>query len=195
MRDEVKSKFISKVRLNQYSNFDEYKQNIKDSKEYYILLSVLEVSLRNSINSYFKKKISEYWLFSEDLHLDTQRRIEDCKNMIIKRQEIATHDKIIAELSFGFWTSLFRKSYANYFRIKDIKYIFPNIPKKDKRFISREILDKELNKIRKFRNRIFHYEKIINKSEYQNMKEKILSLLIYFDEEIYIFTKELTDEY
>ncbi|WP_121626780.1 hypothetical protein [Poseidonibacter antarcticus] len=194
MRDDIKSKFISDIRLSPYKDFDEYKQNIKDSKEYYILLSIFEISLRNSIDNYFREKISKDWLSSEILHRDTKQRIIESKNKISQRKEKINHDKIIAELSFGFWTSLFRKSYSNLFRIKDIKNIFPNIPKKNEKFITRYELDKELNKIRKFRNRIFHYERIIHKQEYLNIKEDIYTLLTYFDDEICVFTKELINE-
>lgn len=50
MKDEIKSRFISNIRLGSYKDFVEYKQNIKHSEEYYILLSIFEISLRNSIN-------------------------------------------------------------------------------------------------------------------------------------------------
>ena len=191
MKSEVKTKFISDIRLSHFKDFDEYKQNIYQSEKYYILLSIFEVSLRNSIDNYFKEKISSNWLESEILHFDTKQRIIESKNKIELRKEVLTHDKIISELSFGFWTSFFRKSYSNLIRIKDIKYIFPNIPKRSQKLITRQILDKELNKIRKFRNRVFHYEKIINKIEYTNMKDDISILLVYFDDEIHKFAKEL----
>ena len=194
MRDDIKSKFISNIRLSPYKDFEEYKQNIKDSEEYYILLSIFEISLRNSIDNYFSKKISKDWLNSEILHKDTRQRIMESKNKISQRKEKVNHDKLIAELSFGFWTSLFRKSYSNLFRIKDIKNIFPNIPNKNEKLITRYRLDKELNKIRKFRNRVFHYERIIHKEEYCNIKEDIYKLLTYFDDEICIFAKELIYE-
>ena len=191
MRSEVKTKFISDIRLSHFKDFDEYKLNIYQSEKYYILLSIFEVSLRNSIDNYFKEKISSNWLESEILHFDTKQRIIESKNKIELRKEVLTHDKIISELSFGFWTSFFRKSYSNLIRIKDIKYIFPNIPKRSQKLITRQILDKELNKIRKFRNRVFHYEKIINKIEYTNMRDDISILLVYFDDEIHKFAKEL----
>ncbi|WP_320034156.1 hypothetical protein [Halarcobacter sp.] len=193
MKDEIKSRFISNIRLESYKDFVEYKQNIKNSEEYYILLSIFEISLRNSINHHFKKRISKNWFESNILHTDTKQRINESKNKIKQRKEEVTHDKLIAELPFGFWTSLFRRSYSNLFRIKDIKYIFPNMPAKDEKLITRQILDKELNKIRKIRNRVFHYEKIINKKEYKNMKEEIELLLLYFDEEIYLLSKEFID--
>ena len=158
-----------------------------------ILLSIFEVSLRNSINYYFINKISDKWLYSDILHSDTKQRVKEATNKILQRKEIVTHDKIIAELSFGFWTSLFRKSYSNMIRIKDIKSIFPNIPSKNTRLINRNILDKQLNYIRKFRNRVFHYERIINKVEYENMQDEIYNLLMYFDVELYNFAKEIAD--
>lgn len=185
---------MSLTRLNSYKNFDEYKRNIYHSEKYYILLSIFEISLRNSIDTYLKEKISENWLESDKLHKDTKQRIIESKNKIYKRKEKINHDKIIAELSFGFWTSLFRKSYSHLFRINDIKCIFPNIPAKNKKLITRSLLDQELNKIRKFRNRIFHYEKIINKIEYQNIKHNIFTLLVYFDNEVCEFAKELINE-
>lgn len=102
MRDDIKSKFISDIRLNPYKDFEEYKQNIKDSEEYYILLSIFEISLRNSIDNYFRKKISTDWLNSQILHQDTKQRIIESKNKISQRKEKINHDKVVAELAFGF---------------------------------------------------------------------------------------------
>ena len=191
MKDDVKLKFITQIRLKNYSNFEEYKQNLYDSEKYYILLSIFEISLRNSIDVYFKNKISNSWLDSDILHHDTIQRINEAKNKILQRKEKITYDKIIAELPFGFWTSLFRKSYTNLLRIKDIKFIFPNMVSKQQKLINRNILDKKLNNIRKFRNRIFHYEKIINKVEFENIENEIFELLLYFDKDIFNFAKEL----
>jgi len=194
VNDDIKKKFITDIRLKNYINFEEYKQNLHDSEKYYILLSIFEISLRNSIDNYFKHKISINWLDSDTLHKDTKQKVDEAKKKILQRKEKVTYDKIIAELPFGFWTSLFRKSYTNLIRIKDIKYIFPNIPTKQQKLINRKILDKKLNHIRKFRNRVFHYEKIINKLEYINIENDIFELLLYFDIGIYNFTNELINK-
>jgi hypothetical protein len=191
VNDDIKFKYITNIRLKNYTNFNEYKQNLYNSEKYYILLSVFEISLRNSINHYFSYKISRDWLDSNILHKDTKKRIDEAKKKILQRREIISFDKIIAELPLGFWTSLFRKSYSNLIRIKDIKYIFPNIPSKQQKIINRNILDKKLNYIRKFRNRVFHYERILNKVEYENIENDIFELLLYFDEDIYSFADEL----
>lgn len=167
MDEKLKSKFISKKRLENYIDFDEYRQNIYLSEKYYILLSILEISLRNSVDEYFKRYISKDWLSNKILHRDTLYRIKEAENKIFQRKEVLSHDKLIAELSFGFWTSLFRKSYSNMMRTKDIKQIFPNIPNKN--------------------------EKIINKKEYENIENDIYELLEYFDREIYVFAKNMIE--
>ena len=194
MTKVIQDKFISVKRLLNYKNFTEYKQNIYLSEKYYILLSIFEVTLRNSINSYFITKISKEWLDSNILHNDTKQKIKEAKNKILHRKEILSHDKMIAELSFGFWTSLFRKSYSNMLRIKDLKSIFPNLPTKNKIIINRNLVNNHLNEIRKFRNRIFHYERIINKAEYIDIENTIYELLSYFDIEIYNFAQDMINK-
>ena len=189
MRSEVKTKFISDIRLSHFKDFDEYKQNMYQSEKYYILLSIFEVSLRNSIDNYFKEKISSNWLESEILHFDTKQRIIESKNKIEQRKEILTHDKIISELSFGFWTALFQSVYDDKMRFNNLKHIFPNLPPKEKLPIDRKMVSTKLNHIRKFRNRIFHHENIL-KEEFKNIEDDIYEILSYFDNELVEFTKK-----
>ena len=194
MKENIKDKFITNSRLKNYNNFDEYKQNLYKSEEYYILLSIFEISLRNSIDNYFKIQISSDWLDSDILQSDTKQKIKEVKNKLLKRKETITHDKIIADLSFGFWTSFFRKSYSKIMRLKDINNIFPNIFLNNDKLINRNIIATKLNHIRIFRNRVFHYERIINKSEYKNMEDNIFKFLAYFDAEIYSFAKDMINK-
>ena len=53
MTDEIINKFITSKRLSSYENMDDYKLNLVISKNMYIPLSVLEVSIRNAVNSHF----------------------------------------------------------------------------------------------------------------------------------------------
>ena len=194
MQYKNQQRFISMARLKSYSDFNQYRQNIYLSKKYYILLSILEVSLRNSIDFYFSRKFTSNWLESKVLHTDTLTRVNDAKQKILNRKESLTHDKILSELPFGFWTSLFRKSYMNIFRLKDINQIFLNLPNKDELLVTRNVLDKKLNHIRKFRNRIFHYEKVIDKEEYKNIENEIYTILDYMEHDIYLFAKEMMND-
>ena len=183
MNEELKNKFFSNNRLSVYDNLKHYELNLTLSKDYYILLAVLEVSLRNSISIYFEENIGLEWMESDFLNINSKRRIKEITNKFSKNNNI-NNDKIISELSFGFWTALFRKDYATTMRTKTIKAIFPNLPNQKIKFIDRNYINKKLNHIRVFRNRVFHYEKIINNSEFINIKDDILEILEYFDTDI-----------
>jgi len=66
---------------------------------------------------------------------------------------------VVAELHFGFWTSLLdvRYEHNQLFWPKLLKPCFPAMPRKLR---TRHYLSKQLNRIRKLRNRVFHYEPI-----------------------------------
>lgn len=183
--------YISYSRLDAYKSIEEYKENILYSQEYYTLLCIFEISLRNSINKYFNSKFGENWNSHKFLHQDSLNKIQEVQKRIKLSKKELTHEQIISELSFGFWSSLFRKSYTNDMRLTDLKYIFPNLPLKKDKLITRDYINKRLNHIRKFRNRIFHYEKIIDKVEYKNIKNDIFELLSYFNTDIYNLADEL----
>ena len=55
MEKLIINKFISSTRFDSYSSIEYYKNNLIKSKNVYIPLSILEVSLRNSINNTFEK--------------------------------------------------------------------------------------------------------------------------------------------
>ncbi len=191
MDDTLKNRYFSSIRLNAYDNFEEYRQNLKQSKEYYIPLAILEISLRNSIDTYFKSEFGADWLNSEFLHPDSLKKIEEVKKRVLLANKIVTSDQIISELSFGFWTALFRNSYSQTMRIKAIKSIFSNLPNKEKKLITRDYINKKLNHIRKFRNRVFHFEKIIYKEEFNTIQNDMDEILSFLNDGIYTFSKQL----
>ena len=78
---------------------------------------------------------------------------------------------IIAELNFGFWTSLFDVRYERIFWQKLIKDMFPSMPR---RLRTRHTASARLNRIRKLRNRVFHYEPIWHWADLQEQYREIL---------------------
>lgn len=193
MNEALIQKYISAKRFSKYHSMEHYEQNLLLSKQYYIPLSVLEVSLRNRINNHFEKYYGAGWLMNEAsfLRSDQIRKIEEAKAKIKERRESITKDKLIAELSFGFWVNLFKKAYEHQMRIGSLKQIFSNLPKKEDRIVNRKELFTSLNRIRNLRNRIFHHEKIIDKPEYGNIDEDINTMLLYLGEDILQFVQRL----
>lgn len=191
MKISLIKKYISSERFRSYSGIDEYLENLVFSKKAYIPLSILEISLKNSINELLTEKLGENWLENKDfLTNDSLRKIEEAKKILYKRAELISKSKIIAELSFGFWVNLFKKPYEKKLRTKDIQKIFTNLPPKKEKIINREVIYKELNHIRNFRNRVFHYEKVINKDNYNQIFDEIDEVLFYFDKELFDCAKK-----
>jgi len=120
-----------------------------------------------------------------------QKKIKEVNDTLKGRKETDSKEKVIAELNFGFWVSLFQKPYQNYFRTKDLRQIFPNMPQKKEIFLDREEIYKKLDHIRRFRNRVFHYEKVINKDHYNDIEKDIHFILAIFDDELADFAMVL----
>ncbi len=188
-------KYITKKRLLKYESIAQYEDNLLLSKKYYIPISILEVTLRNSINQHFEKFYGSGWLVNEAnfLQKDLLSKIFDAKQKIKLRDELLTKDKLIAELSFGFWANLFKSSYDRQMRISSLRQIFTNLPSKDIKLINRSELFKIINHIRNFRNRIFHHERIVNKPEFQNIENEINEILNYLDKEVLDFSERLNN--
>ncbi len=183
--------FISKKRFNAYKNLDEYSQNLIFSKNSYIPLSVLEIALRNSLDRYLSKNISDNWYENDFLTQDSKKKVQQAKDLLFRRGETQIKDKIIAELSFGFWVNLFKKPYEKNMRINDLKAIFPNLPSKNKQNINRQIIFNKLNHIRIFRNRIFHHEKVLNRDGFNDIFLEIEEMLSYFSNDLVEFNQSL----
>ena len=167
MQHEALSALISEQRLSTYYKmfhgnknkaFEYYQLNIQIAQSLYPLLLYTEVSLRNlihySCSNHFK---NDHWFELCDEQSD---RILQIESKIKKNNDLTIKilpDAIIAELTFGFWCSLFNKNNARYFW-KPLQYAFPYLD----RSIKREKLSLKLNHIRRLRNRFSHYEPICN---------------------------------
>jgi len=82
--------YISNSRLASYQNIEEYKQNILYSQEYYTILCILEISLRNSINKHFNFKFGNNWHNHQFLHQDSLLKIKEVKKRIISSKKDKT---------------------------------------------------------------------------------------------------------
>jgi len=195
MNNSLINKFISDNRLSSYKNISEYEKNLIFSKKSYIPLSILEVSLRNSIDALLSEKVSVEWYKEDDfLTKDSKVKISQAIELLKRKKEKISKHKIIAELSFGFWVNLFKKPYEKKLRINDLKIVFPNLPPRKTKITNRETIYRELNHIRNFRNRVFHHEKVLNKDSYALIFSEIDEILTYFDDEICQFSKRLNHE-
>ncbi len=191
------SKTYSAERLSSFSYSDQdtvsditenYSNNIRISQAIYPELCTLEIILRNAIDSALRKNISETWIEDEvrketllydceyenliKAYNDAKR---DCQN---DKSKVFTMGKVIANLNFGFWTNLCAKKYKPkiWHKTKCFQDVFVNCPGKQ----SINYIAKKLCAIRKFRNRVFHYEKIFKYPEKTlEMYNNIIEILFY----------------
>jgi hypothetical protein len=185
-RSVLIDRIISRERLEPYlilhqSDIDKamlhYKSNILISESFYPLLAVLEIGLRNSIDYQLTKRFNDrHWYENmEFIRIATRfqiDRISDAKSNILSEKKEITPGRIISELSFGFWTSLFDVRFEMTLW-KSLRLSFPNCPKQIRQ---RKTMSSKFNSIRKLRNRIFHHEAISwNLSVLDKYKHEIAS--------------------
>lgn len=195
LKDSLIKYFISEARLGSYEDLEEYSQNLIFSKNTYIPLSILEIALRNGVDKLLSDKVGVDWYEDKDfLTEDSKKKIYGAIKYLTKKREAVTKEKIIAELSFGFWVNLLKKPYDKKLRINDLKKIFLNLPSREVKMVNREVLYRELNHIRNFRNRVFHYEKVLNKDGYNQINENIFEVLNYLHVDLFEYAKRLNNE-
>lgn len=138
--------------------FNRYIYNVRLSEAFYPTLHFLEIALRNRINDIFIEDFGVDWLTNGKVLLQGEAdTVIGARDTLTKQRKEITNYRLVAELSFGFWSSLFSNKYVAVWKAnKRIRRIFPNSS------IGVKEINKDLNDIRRFRNRIFHFERIFN---------------------------------
>ena len=161
-------KFLSEKRLEKYffrhgdteKAMTHYRCNIELSEAFYPCISIFEIALRNGISrelSILFGREDWYVVFATTPGLTgLNKYISQANKQIAGRKEYSSPSKLIAELTLGFWVSLFNVEYERILW-KDLRRVFPNMPKNDRQ---RKKVAPPINRFRSFRNRIFHHEPI-----------------------------------
>ncbi|KTD25674.1 Abi-like protein [Legionella israelensis] len=91
-----------------------YSWNIDLSQSLYPALQILEISLRNSLHHALSQNFeTDQWFDLSFLHPREQVQIQKVKDDLKRRKKPLETGRIVAELSFGFWTSLFDIRYEH----------------------------------------------------------------------------------
>lgn len=175
MRYTKFEEILSPARMNRYlaaSNGNSrkamtlYRLNLKLSQEFFTVISCFEIALRNKIDNQCTLTFGADWLrngaqpngiFDNRYCRQTQQNINDA---VRKLGNSYTHNKLVAELGFGFWRYLFaQRQYNATGRI--LLRIFPSKPTSTPTTqYNQNFVFNQLAKINKFRNRIAHHEPI-----------------------------------
>ena len=160
------SRYLSASNGNSRKAMTLYRLNLKLSQEFFTVISCFEIALRNKIDTKCKSALGNDWLkkgaepkgvFDNRYCRLTQRNINDA---VRKLGAHYNHNKLVAELGFGFWRYLFaQRQYNATGRI--LLGIFPSKPTSSTKIqYNQNFVFNQLAKINKFRNRIAHHEPI-----------------------------------
>lgn len=189
---------ISHERLEAYRREDDdgtvltrYLWNTMLSESLYPILQYLEVALRNSIhtsvstaynrNDWYNIMPSVLEPQQRDMVLDAMRKLRDAHKPL-------TPGRIVAELTFGFWTSLFNRPYeappSGDPRLwpRLLAPVFPGMPR---RIRTRRTLSRQLNDVRTLRNRVFHHEPIWHYPGLARQHDELLNLVRWINPDMY----------
>ncbi|WP_367345412.1 hypothetical protein [Stenotrophomonas bentonitica] len=135
-------------------------------ESFYPVLHMMELVLRNRVHEAFSSHFeSAQWYEDAWLAASHQRMIEEAKAELQQRGVQLQANRVIAELSFGFWCGMF---HARYERGPGpwpalLHSVFPRVPKS---WATREKIRTRLESARLLRNRVFHHHPI---SQYQDL--------------------------
>ncbi len=136
-----------------------YTLNTQVSEALYISLQTLEVSLRNRIHATMSAAHGERW-FEDPAVIQVGHQTAQVADAIAELEEAGkepTAGRIVAALSFSFWTAMFSPTYEGLWRST-----LKGIAKRDGRGLVRKDFSRPLTQIRLLRNRIAHHEPILH---------------------------------
>lgn len=157
-----------------------YLWNTALGESLYPALQSLEVVLRNSIHFTAAEAFGTATWYENYLIPRESSAIGEAKERLATRKKPITPGRVVAELHFGFWTSLFSKSYEQVLWPQLIEDAFPNLPR---RLRTRKTLASRFNGIRELRNRVFHHEPIWHYGNLPKRYEDIVDALGWMSSE------------
>lgn len=136
-----------------------YLWNLALCESLFCMLQTLEVAFRNTLHRSIGNAISsENWLLNGPIFVGEREKeaIQKAINALLEQKKEVTEARMIAELSFGFWTSLADVRYDKVWP-KFIKSAFPHALNSIR---TRQEISSRVNKLRKLRNAVFHHHSI-----------------------------------
>lgn len=168
-----------------------YALNMALCEALYPALQYAEIALRNAIHRGLTIRCGTDQWYDAGLGLTPwqEARIQDAKTNLARNAKPNTSGRIVAELTFGFWTAFF-----NHFHARSgighflTRHVFAHAPKTE-RALSK--VDTRWNAIRDLRNRVFHHERIIHWRDLHDQHDSILQVIGWISPELRQMTEAM----
>lgn len=178
------SRYLREHQGDQTLAAEAYLHNMRIAETLVSIFHVLEVSLRNGIQREMSREYRrDDWYEVFDCENPALRsnyhKVCQAKEDLRKRGNNPSHDAVTAELSFGFWTSMFnRKTFQSV--SKPLMRVFHYCPKNVK---NADTIRGRLNRARDLRNRCFHHEPLLWQPVLE-IRQEIMELLHWIDPQL-----------
>lgn len=160
---------VSPARLRRYLAFAQgdtaqalrlYMWNTALSEALYGPLQGLEITLRNKIHQRLSAVFGACWYDTPGCGMRhaQQEHIDRAKQALGFQRKPLEQDRVVAELSFGFWVGLFGPKYETHLWRPHLRKLFVNSPAPFLRKRAHAALDE----VRLLRNRVAHHEPILH---------------------------------
>ena len=162
-----------------------YLLNMALSESLYPALQFAEIALRNAVHRELSARCAtDAWYDSPLARLTPwqQDQVTEAKDTLRKHRKPVTSGRIVAELTFGFWTGFFNNCHARTGIGSHLaKHAFPYAPAPEQ---YQAKLDKRWQDIRDLRNRVFHQERILHWKDLDARHQAILEIIAWMSPEL-----------
>lgn len=169
-----------------------YILNMALSEAIYPVLQFSEIALRNAIHRELTARCgTDAWYDSPQSRLTywQEDKVTEAKKTLSERNRPHTPGRIVAELSFAFWTGFFNNPHARTGVGTFLsKHAFPFAPSTEQ---VRTNLSRRWKGIRDLRNRVFHHERILHWRDLDQRHQDILEVIEWMSPELKDFATVL----
>ena len=169
-----------------------YLLNMALSESLYPALQFAEIALRNAVHRELTARCgTDAWYDSPLARLNPwqQDKVTEAKAALARNRKPLTPGRIVAELTFGFWTGFFNNAHARTGIGSFLsRNAFPHAPTTEQ-YQAR--LDRRWQDIRDLRNRVFHHERILHWRDLDRRHQAILEIIAWMSPELHDFAKAL----
>lgn len=144
-----------------------YEWNTRVSAAFYVPLQAVEVGLRNACHRELSALFGATWHDAPGfLGLDRgfPEQIRGAKERLRRLAQTADTPHIVAELPFGFWTTLLSRRLEHSLWSRGLRRAFPRVQRISGISPARPIVADRFDYLRTFRNRIAHHEPIFGRA-------------------------------
>ena len=154
-------RYKSKFAGNERHAMSAYQHNLLIAEALTPFFSTVEIALRNAMHKQLTVcfRQPDWWAAwnGDRAYKGQVDRIQVASAKLRRRREPTIPDKVVAELTFGFWATLLNVEFQNTLWAP-LRKAFPHCPKVERQ---RKTISSLVNTLRDVRNRAFHHEPLL----------------------------------